>query len=501
MATEQSFTEFSGFVRNAVVWLPLLLLAACGGGGGSNSNSASLQAIAITPTNPGQQLGKTRQLIAMGAYSDGTMRDVSSTATWSSSTTSVATVNAAGLVSTVAIGSSTITATLNGVHGSATMMVTAGPAIESILYRFGTTPSDGVQPIGPIIQATDGNFYGTTGAGGAYSCLSQPNFSGTVYKVTPAGVETVLHSFGGSASDGWKPAGSLIQASDGNFYGTTTSGGNFGAGTVFKITPDGVETVLYSFGASPADGTTPNGSLVQAGDGNFYGTTAAGGANSCAGVAGICGTVFKITSASDGWQPGPLIQASDGDFYGTTTVGGTNSCAGYSNFCGTVFKITPAGAETVLYSFGASLSDGAAPQGPLIQGSDGNFYGTTASGGNPVSNGANICTSGVGCGTIFKITPTGVETVLYAFAASASDGNGPTPFLIQASDGNFYGTTYTGGTYDVGTAFQVTPAGVETILYSFGASASDGSDPTESLIQASGRTRCDWLAIYPAIHG
>jgi uncharacterized repeat protein (TIGR03803 family) len=368
--------------------------------------------------------------------------------------------------------------------------------IESIIYRFGTTAADGAQPLGSLIQAGDGNFYGTTGAGGLYNCQSQQNFCGTVYRLTPDGVETVLHSFGGTVSDGWKPVGSLVQASDGNFYGTTTSGGTFGAGTFFKITPGGIETVLYSFGASPSDGVTPNGSLVQYSDGNFYGTTAAGGSNTCAGVVGLCGTVFKVTpqgvesvlytfgaSASDGWQPGSLLLASDGNFYGMTTVGGINTCAGYANFCGTVFKITPAGTEQVLYSFGASILDGAAPQGPLIEGKDGNFYGTTASGGPTASSASVYCRTSVGCGTVFRITPSGLETVLYAFGVSATDGSGPTPYLIQASDGNFYGTTYTGGTYSAGTAFQVTPAGAETILHSFGGSTSDGADPTEGLIQ------------------
>jgi uncharacterized repeat protein (TIGR03803 family) len=497
MPTDQSGNVFSAAIRNAILSLMLLLLVACGGGGaGSSSNNVALQVIAIAPTNPSQQLGKKLQLVATGTYSDGTTRDVSSTVTWSSSKTSVATISASGLLSTVTIGTSMITATLGGITSGATLTVTSGPAIESILYQFGTTASDGVQPSGSLLQAIDGDFYGTTGAGGVNSCLSQPNFCGTVFKVTPTGVETVLHSFSASTPDGWDPTG-LVQASDGNFYGTTGRGGTHGAGTVFKITPGGVETILYSFGASPSDGATPVAALIQASDGNFYGTTAAGGANSCLGVPNFCGTIFKITpagvetvlysfgaSASDGVEPqGSLIQARDGNFYGTTSYGGANSCGQYSNSCGTVFKVTPAGVETILYSFGASRSDGYAPLGALIEASDGSLYGTTASGGNyscPVSN-LN------GCGTVFKITPAGMENVLYAFGASATDGSGPTPFLIQATDGNLYGTTVEGGencSGVCGTVFEVTLAGIETVLYSFGASQSDGSDPV-GMIQAS----------------
>jgi uncharacterized repeat protein (TIGR03803 family) len=299
-------------------------------------------------------------------------------------------------------------------------------------------------------------------------------------------------------SDGFRPNAPLIQASDGNFYGTTAEGGTYGGGTVFKMTPGGVETVMYSFGASISDGVVPA-ALIQGQDGNFYGTTAQGGANYCAAIPGTgnnCGTVFKITpagvetvlysfgaSAADGFEPfAPLVQASDGNFYGTTSSGGA-----YGG--GTVFRITPSGVETVLYSFGASPSNGSPPQGfipqgALIQASDGNLYGTTAEGGS---------VSGVycqyGCGTVFRISLDGVQSVLYSFAGySASDGDGPAPFLIQGSDGNFYGTTRSGGAFggDLnGTAFRITPAGVETVLYSFGPFDTNPSDPGAGVVQGS----------------
>jgi uncharacterized repeat protein (TIGR03803 family) len=296
-----------------------------------------------------------------------------------------------------------------------------------------------------------------------------------VFKLTPAGVETLLHSFG-AGTDGTLPKSNLIQASDGNFYGTTYSGGTVGAGTIFKITPAGIETVLYSFG-SGTDGANPQASLIQASDGNFYGTTSGGGANNF-------GTVFKVTPAgvesvlysfragTDGATPqASLIQASDGNFYGTTYSSGNNVGSGVS--LGTVFKVTPAGVETILHSFGGE-PDGAGPVASLIQTSDGNFYGTTTAGGSH------------GQGTVFKITPLGVETLLHSFGLP-TDGAIPQAGLIKASDGNFYGTTSSYGLgmgAISGTAFKITPAGDESILHSFGASA-DGSTPRAGLIQAS----------------
>jgi uncharacterized repeat protein (TIGR03803 family) len=283
-----------------------------------------------------------------------------------------------------------------------------------------------------LTQGSDGNFYGTTALGGASN-------EGTVFKITPAGVETLLYSFTGGA-DGGQPQAALIQASDGNFYGTTIGGGTSGQGTVFKITSSGFESVLYSF-TGGGDGGVPQAGLVQGVDGNFYGTTAGGGASGE-------GTVFSITStgvetvlhsfaggAADGNHPyAALIQGGDGSFYGTTAGGGASSQ-------GTVFKITPTGVETVLYSFAGGfvgVADGGDPTTALIQGRDGNFYGTAGGG---VGNN----------GVLFEVTPTGVETVLYYFVGGAAV-NRPGP-LIQGVDGKFYGTTAYGGSSNLGTVF------------------------------------------------
>lgn len=335
----------------------------------------------------------------------------------------------------------------------------------TILYFFAGGSIDGSYPFAGLIQGSDGNFYGTTSSAGA-------NAVGTVFKVTATGAETVLYSFGATGSDGSGPQGGLIQGSDGNFYGTTLYLGtsSTAGGTVFKLTPTGSETILYTFTGAP-DGGGPYAGLTQGGDGNFYGTTTGGGS-------GDVGTVFEVTQtgtesvlysfaggSSDGAQPfAGLIQASDGNFYGTTVGGGPSGT-------GTVFKVTPGGTETVLYAF-AGGTDGANPTGGLIQGSDGSFYGTTRFGG------AN------GNGTVFKIAPDGTETILYAFAGGG-DGANPFAGLVQGSDGNFYGTTQNGGASNSGTVFKLTPSGAETMLHSFAGGGSDGATPYSGLVQGS----------------
>jgi uncharacterized repeat protein (TIGR03803 family) len=374
-------------------------------------------------------------------------------------------------------------------------------ATVTVLYSFGASTTDGVNPLG-LILGTDGNFYGTTHSGGSYSAYyigepmtAPPIGAGTVFKITPAGMETVLHSFGNtSTGDGAFPQAGLIQGTDGNLYGTTNSGGAIGAGTVFKITPAGVETVLHSFSYAPStDGDSPIAGVIQGTDGNFYGTTNSGGSNGT-------GTVFKITPAgvesvlysfgatsTDGTFPGSgsnadgifigggLTLATDGTFYGTTTFGGSFTSppvpGGPPAGGGAVYTITPAGVETVLHSFSTSSTNGSTFPSGLIQGTDGNFYGTTAGGG------ANDQ------GTFFFISPAGVETVLYSFGASSTDGAGPSTGVIQGTDGNFYGTTARGGAIGGGTVFKITAAGLETVLHSFSTSSTSGSTFPSRLIQ------------------
>ena len=350
----------------------------------------------------------------------------------------------------------------------------------TVLFSFGAA-GDGTSSTGSLIQASDGNFYAMNPTGGA-------NGVGTVFKITPAGTASVLHSFSLSDGGGYFPGGgSLIQASDGNLYGTTVYGGASDNGAVIKITLAGAVSVLYSFGSVAGDGLNPRGSLIQASDGNFYGMTNDGGANTCRnhdliGSVG-CGTVIKITlagtesvlhsfgSAGDGFFPGgSLIQASDGNFYGITPWGGANGV-------GTVFNITSAGTESVLHSFSLNSNDGGHPYDNLIQASDGNLYGAGSGGA-------------FGAGAVMKFTLTGTESVFYSFSGGgnglvgSSDGGSPGG-LLQASDGNFYGMTSVGGAINAGTVFKITPAGTESVLHSFGSFAGDGRSPGGNLIQAS----------------
>lgn len=371
-------------------------------------------------------------------------------------------------------------------------------ATVSYIYTFGSKTADATQPNGPLIQAGDGNFYGTSRAGGVNLCRADRIPCGTIFRVTPSGNEAVLYSFGATSTDAYGPGAPLVQGRDGALYGTAASGGIYGAGAVFRIALDGTYSVLHSFGATPTDGATPAAGLVQGTDGNFYGTTSSGGANHCNNIpqaGGNCGTIFKMTplgettilysfgaSSTDGVEPlGGLLQASDGNFYGTTIDGGNNNCASGTNNCGTVFRVTPAGTVTILHSFGAGASDGLAPQGTLIQGADGALYGTTPSGG-----GGN-CGFQYGCGTVFRVTLSGTTSTLSTFAVSSTaDGHGPSPFLIQGKDGNFYGTTRSGGSYQCtscGTAFKLSPAGMRTILFSFGPVNENPSDPGAGLTE------------------
>jgi uncharacterized repeat protein (TIGR03803 family) len=318
-------------------------------------------------------------------------------------------------------------------------------------------------PSGALIQGTDGNFYGTTAEGGT-------NDDGAVYRVTSAGTLTTLYSFCNEAAcaDGYKPVAGLVQGSDGNLYGTTEFGGTcYDCGTIFKIVPSGKMTTIYNFCSATnpdgncLDGNEPAAGLVQGLDGDYYGTTSTGGTST--GCDGGCGTVFKITPAgtlttlynfcsqancSDGSDPvAGLIQASDGNFYGTT-YGDLQSQAG-----GSIFKITPSGSLTTLYDFCSEVEclDGGYPAAALVLGTDGNFYGTTQEGGNQ-----NALCSTHGCGTVFVMTPAGAVTLLEQFVLSGASGANPQTGLLQANDGNFYGNTFSGANgVKIGAAFAI----------------------------------------------
>ena len=329
-------------------------------------------------------------------------------------------------------------------------------AVLTTLYSF-TNGSDGASP-SALVEGRDGNFYGTANGG--------DDGVGTVFRVTPQGEPTTLYSFTGGVDDG-APNSGLVEGTDGNFYGTTY-GVNGHAGTVFRLTPAGVLTTLHSFSGS--DGDSPLAGLVQGSDGNFYGTTSLGGAN-------FDGTVFRVTPAGaftllhsfggtdfgDGFYVyAGLVQGSDGNFYGATSAGGSGGG-------GTVFKITPAGALTTLCSLPTSSGN---QIGTLALGRDGNFYGVSYSDGYNAND----------AGSVFQVTPAGVLTVLHTF--DGSDGYQPNAPLVQGGDGNLYGTTAGSGIAGSdGTVFQITPAGMLTTLYRF-TGGIDGAYPA-TLIQGS----------------
>lgn len=350
---------------------------------------------------------------------------------------------------------------------SALLTVSIATRAQTLTTLFNFAVESGSPPSGylpyVLTLGADGNFYGTTQVGGAYD-------GGTVFKITPTGALTALYSFSGNTGEGY-PNSELTLGADGNLYGMTngaTSSTKSSGTTIFKITPAGTLTTLYSFSGSTG-GAYPGAALTLGPDGNFYGATEAGGTYNY-------GTIFKITpdgslttlhnfTGTDGeGSKATLTLGPDGNFYGTTSLGGfgTTNLAGADGF-GTIFKVTPAGALATLYSF-AGGAGGGFPSAALTLGPDGTFYGM-----------AN--------GIVVKVTPTGAVTKLYSF----SEGDpSPGTALTLGPDGNFYGTIATGGAYKYGTIFKITPGGVLTTLYSF--SGADGAGPAATLTLGSDGT-------------
>jgi uncharacterized repeat protein (TIGR03803 family) len=327
--------------------------------------------------------------------------------------------------------------------GTAFKITLAGKLSLVHYFCSRTNCADGEVPESGLVPATNGDLYGITSSGGS-GC----SYCGTVFQISSTGTLFTLHSFDGS--DGLNPLG-LMQASNGDFYGTTSTGGSGSGGTIFRMTPTGTLTTLYNFEGF----NYPVAGLVEGTDGNFYGTTITYESDGH-------GMLFKMTSdgavttmrsfsgADGSWPVAPLMEASNGAFYGTTAEGGPASSICVSTGCGTVFEITAEGVLTTLHYFAGP--DGLSPSGALIQGTDGNLYGTT-SGGGPANSSCYF-----GCGAIFQITPRGKFTTLHTF--DGLDGRYPYVALVQATDGNFYGTTYTGGTSTActggcGTVFQL----------------------------------------------
>lgn len=334
--------------------------------------------------------------------------------------------------------------------------------------------ADGDGPYyGPLIQGIDGNFYGTTLLGGA-------NKAGVVFKIKPTGTLTTLYSFCSQSgcADGSLPYAGVVQGPNGDFYGTTFEGGGANDyGTAYELTPSGQLTTLHTFCSEPecADGLAPIAGLNLATNGKLYGTTSQS-------VAGAVGTIFELTTTGgfttifSTKRAGPnlgVLQTVEGSFYGVNESGGGIYGAG------SVFEIS---ADTYSTVFSFDMSDGQWPNLPILA-ADGNFYGTTQSGGANDS------------GAIFKLTPTGEFTLLYSFCslANCADGGIPHAGLVQGTDGNFYGTTTFGGAVEVngvfegyGTIFQITPTGTLTTIHTFclqGGNCADGAYPFAGLVQ------------------
>lgn len=319
-----------------------------------------------------------------------------------------------------------------------------------MLYSF-KGGSDGSSPYAGLVRDNARNLYGTTLYGGGSTLC--PSGCGTIFKIARSGGETVLYGFGGG-TDGANPYGGVVLDKQGNLYGATTFGGFF-VGTIFDFSTAGHETLLHTFnGSNSGDGAVPFAGLVRDASGNLYGTTESGGPQ-CSSLGG-CGTVFKISpsgaetilysfsgGADGGFPFCSLLRGPNGDLYGTTVFGGA-----YDQ--GTVFKVSPKGAETVLYSF-TGATDGGQPESGLVHDGNGNLLGTTSRGGTS------------GNGTVFKITRTGQEIVLYSFQGGV-DGSLPAAGVIVDKKGRIFGTTYQGGSSGSGTVFSLTAAGQEQVL-------------------------------------
>jgi len=330
--------------------------------------------------------------------------------------------------------------------------------------------TNGAEPSAPLIQGLDGNLYGTAFMGGHLDCPGRHG-CGTIFKITPLGRMTAQ---GLDSEEGASPQAALLLASDGNYYGTTVGAGLYNSGTIFKMNPAGVITVLYDFCPDQngcSDGSFPN-ALVQGIDGAFYGTTGHGGGGACSDG---CGTVFKLAQdgsfntlyrfkSTDGNIPmGRLVQGIDGNFYGETLEGASTY--------GTIFKITPSGTLTILHFFWGG--DGRFPSGGLIEASDGNFYGTTEAGGPK------------NFGTLFRMTAAGNLATLHYFNRGTNE---PCSALTEGSDGRLYGTTFYGGympcnpSNGCGIIYSLSSDGTFTVEHAF--EGADGRFPTTGLIQA-----------------
>jgi len=316
----------------------------------------------------------------------------------------------------------------------------------SLLHTF-VGRGDGASPYAGLIEDSAGNFYGTSYYGGKYGL-------GSVFKMDSIGNVTILHSCAGGTTDGEYVWGGLFRDAAGNLYGTTQQGGTYGYGTVFEYTSAGKWKLLYSFVGQFSDGSNPEAGVIRDAAGNLYGTTVNGGEN-------VSGVVFKLTATgkesvlynftgrTDGRYPtAALVTDPAGNFYGTTTeaYGGP----------GSIFKLAPNGAFTLLYAAGSCCE--------VLRDSAGDVYGVAGAGAYNE-------------GEVFEVNTSGTASILFSFNDASDGAYAPLGGLIRDGQGNIYGTTAYGGTYNQGTVYKLAPDGTETVLYNFAGYPNDGSYP------------------------
>jgi uncharacterized repeat protein (TIGR03803 family) len=454
----------------------LLALHGCGGGGGSSAPSPSPPPPPPVNTNfkvggTVSGLGVSENVTVLNNGGDvlllngnGGFTFSTSQATASSYAVTVKT-HSPGVACSVGNGSGSV-----GTSDVTAVTVSCAAGKMTILHSFGASTADGRNPQAGLIMDSAGNLYGTTYGGGTIG-------AGALFKISPDGTETILHSFSGGQVDSVNPTGPLTIDGAGNLYGTTNGGGPTDLGTAFKLGADGTHTVLHWFEGGPNDGAYPSSGLTMDSAGNLFGTTFGGGA-------GGEGTLFKISAIGteslvhsfvgtqiDGRHPrGGLTMDGAGNLYGTTIDGGV----GIYDF-GTVYKISPDGTESVVYTFLGE--DGGEPYARVTIDGSGNLFGTTLNAGN-----ATVFSSGV----VFKITPNGTNTVLHYFTGgitpAITDAGYPYAGLLIGSDGFLYGTSSQGGVNGFGTVFKAGIAGTLNIVHAFAGAPADGAAPYGDLI-------------------
>jgi uncharacterized repeat protein (TIGR03803 family) len=347
---------------------------------------------------------------------------------------------------------------------------------ETVLYSF-TGGADGGSPEAGVILDAAGNLYGTTGYGGL---TPGDDGCGVVFKLDTAGHETVLHAFTGS-DDGCSPTGGVTLDSAGNLYGTTTIGGTANKGVVFKLDASGNETVLYSFQGLQG-GSFPDAGVILDSAGNLYGTASGGGAAEGGVVykintAGQQTVVYSFPAGAGAFPNAGVTLDATGNLYGTTTTGGTWNA-------GAVYKMNPSGREIVLYSFTGG-ADGGTPQSGVVFDAEGNLYGTTVNGGSATLPSCAGPSGQQGCGVVYKIDPSGRETVLHSFTGGADGGSPYDAGVVLDAAGNLYGATSYGGILGQGVVFKLDATGQETVLYTFTGGA-DGGQPNGVIRDSAG---------------